>query len=200
MRLDNPEFFDYVDAALFQPPFITNCRPLFSSVQMNIPRATYSSILAGAALWCAALVIAPILDASSLFVWAGVVREFFNRICHQLDARSFHLLGHPLAVCSRCASIYFAFLFGVMVYPLLRSLESPILPPRFWLVIAITPMVLDVVADMAGIHEATNMTRAFTGTLFGLIIPYFIIPAAIEAVRQLFRSHSSLSNTITQKG
>ena len=167
---------------------------------MNIPRATYVTILAGATLWCAALVLAPILDASSLFAWAIVVREFFSRICHQLDARSFHLFAVPLAVCSRCASIYFAFLLGMLSYPLFRSLESPVLPRRIWLVIAITPMLLDVAADMVGIHEATNMTRTFTGALFGVIIPYFIVPAAIEAAQQLFGSDSFLSTSSPQKG
>ena len=171
-----------------------------SSSHMNLARATYIAILAGTTLWCAALLLAPILDASSLFLWGGMVRDFFGKICHQLDERSFHLFGRPLAVCSRCATIYFAFLIGTLLYPLLRSLKSPVLPRRYWLVVALAPMLIDVAVEMVGIHEATNMTRALTGGLFGLIIPYFIIPAAVEAVQQLFNPHPSLSNTITQKG
>jgi uncharacterized membrane protein len=199
MRLDNPEFFNYVDAALISTPH-SNHRSRSSSTHMNIPRATYITVLAGATVWCSALMLAPILDASSFFVCGGVVREFFGKICHQLDERSFHLLGHPLAVCSRCTSIYFAFLFGSLLYPLFRSVESPVLPRRSWLVVAIAPMLLDVAAEMIGIHHATNVTRAFTGALFGIFIPYFIIPAAIDAAQQFFIGNPSVSNTIIQKG
>jgi hypothetical protein len=46
-------------------------------------------------------------------------------------------------------------------------------------------MALDVFAGLLGIHEVTNATRTFTGAMFGLLLPFIIIPVATEAVRQL---------------
>jgi uncharacterized membrane protein len=60
------------------------------------------ALLAGATVWCASIIAAPVLNLPSVY-------HFFSIICHQDPARSWHLLGEPLPVCIRCASIYFAF-------------------------------------------------------------------------------------------
>lgn len=62
----------------------------------------YAALLAASTLWCLAIVAAPLFGWSSIYA-------FFSLICHQQPARSWHLHGEPLAVCIRCASIYFAF-------------------------------------------------------------------------------------------
>jgi hypothetical protein len=48
------------------------------------------------------------------------------------------------------------------------------------------------VSGALGIHVVTNATRAITGAMFGLIIPFFVIPSAIEAVTHLLKGSSSL--------
>ncbi len=157
---------------------------------MNLHRTTYWTILVGAALWCSGLIAAPFLvsHVGSPAAFGQWIYSFFHTVCHQLDGRSLHVFGEPLAVCSRCASIYFAFLVGTFLYAFLRSVERPAVPSRTWLMVAVTPMVLDVLAGLLGIHEATIITRASTGTLFGVLMPFIIIPAASEAVQQLHRS------------
>ena len=157
---------------------------------MNLPRATYFTILAGATLWCLGLIAAPVLVSyfGSLAFFSHWMYSFYHTVCHQLDGRSFHVLGEPLVVCSRCASIYFAFLVGTLLYPSLRSMKNPTIPSRGWLIAAIAPMALDVFAGLLGIHEVTNVTRTITGATFGILLPFVIIPAAIEAVQQLQRS------------
>src|SRR5262249_10368205 len=57
------------------------------------------------------------------------VYAFFSLICHQNPARSWELFGNPLAVCIRCASIYFGF-FGALLLPFapnVRRLKAAIL-------------------------------------------------------------------------
>jgi len=161
---------------------------------MNLPRVIYTAILLCALTWCAALFLAPAFSASSgsLTVAGDLLYKFFHPICHQLDDRSFHVLGKPLAVCSRCTSIYLAFLLGAILYPLL---PARVVPSRFILLLSIIPMVLDVVAGTIGIHEVTSVTRAITGAMFGLIIPFFVIPAGIEAVTQLVQGSSPRERT-----
>lgn len=63
------------------------------------------------------------------------------------------------------------------------------------------PMALDVLPGAAGIHEVTAATRIVTGTIFGVILPFFIVPAAIEAANELFRTRSpSLTRAHKEKG
>jgi uncharacterized membrane protein len=61
----------------------------------------------GAAVWCAAIVAAPLFHLTFIY-------DFFSLICHQQPARSWQLFGEPLAVCIRCSSIYFGFLAAVI--------------------------------------------------------------------------------------
>ncbi len=168
----------------------------------HVPRVTYRVILAGAAVWCAAIVLAPLLTVftGAAALPSRALYEFFRPICHQIDGRSFHLLGAPLAVCSRCSAIYFAFFGGTLLYPLTRSVHRPEIPGRAVLALVLAPMLLDVLFALAGLYEDTNLLRLITGALFGFAMPWFIIPSAIEAVME-FRGHPPRSPSPTiQKG
>jgi hypothetical protein len=46
-------------------------------------------------------------------------------------------------------------------------------------------MVLDAVLNATGIHASTPMTRVITGALFGVSMPWFVVPIFIEACLQL---------------
>jgi uncharacterized membrane protein len=152
---------------------------------MNLPRTTYLVILSGSLAWCAAILLAPHLATASA-PFAEFLYRGFHHICHQLPERSFHLLGEKLAACSRCSSIYFAFLLGVVIYPLLQHSITPLLQhSRGILVAALLPMLIDVALEFLGIHESTYATRTITGIIFGIVIPFFVLPAAIEGVQQL---------------
>jgi uncharacterized membrane protein len=180
--IDNALILDYVDSilpALFQLYFLGR--------QMH-PRKTYGLILGGTVLWCGAIVLAPVLAAwEGVPPWvSSVLYRFFDPICHQIDARSFHLFGLPLAVCSRCSSLYIAFLAGTLLYPLFSDISQPRMPSRLLLFIALAPMVFDAGAGFLGLYESSFLTRSLTGALFGAILPFFIIPAAIEGASQLF--------------
>jgi len=64
-------------------------------------------LVLAAAVWCAAIVAAPILNLVPLY-------PLFSLICHQISERSWHIHGEPLAVCIRCTSISIGFLFGLV--------------------------------------------------------------------------------------
>lgn len=159
------------------------------------PRKTYGLILGGSIAWCGAIVLAPALAAwGAAPAWISpVLYRFFDPVCHQIGARSFHVFGFPLAVCSRCSSIYLAFLAGTLLYPLLYDLRRPDMPSRALLLVALLPMVFDAGMSFLGLYEASFLTRTLTGALFGVILPLFIIPVAIEGAGQL-------SSTPLQKG
>jgi uncharacterized membrane protein len=166
---------------------------------MQWSRRTYLTILFGATAWCGMLLVAPIAASSGSPALAGVFYDFFRPICHQIDVRSLHLFGLPLAVCSRCSSIYVGFLAGTLAYPLIRDLRRPVMPGRAFLALMLLPMLLDVGAGMLGVDDPGNAGRMVTGGWFGLLIPFLIIPGAIEGVAQL-SVHRSPPSIQPEKG
>jgi uncharacterized membrane protein len=173
---------------------------LNSPHSMTLPRITYTVILSCTLAWCVTILLAPYLASSSSPV-AGLVYRAFHPICHQLPERSFHVFGEKLAVCSRCSAIYFAFLIGVFAYPFIHrpknAAQQYATPSRIVLLIALLPMVIDVGLDFLSIHESGFVTRTITGALFGIVIPFFVVPAAIEGVEQIAASKRIPISTTT---
>jgi uncharacterized membrane protein len=151
---------------------------------MRLVHFAYIVALSAAIIWCALLFAAP------LCVYAGgswgstgeTIYAGFHRICHQMDARSLHIHGLPLAACSRCSAIYFAFLAGMVVYPLMRPLRVACSPSRTTLALALVPMLIDVVLGMLGVSESTMITRLVTGAWFGLMLPFVVLPVYLGAI------------------
>jgi uncharacterized membrane protein len=167
---------------------------------MNRVRGVYLIILIGALLWCGLIIAAPLLlhaGGGALF-WADALYEGFHRVCHQLDNRSLHLYGEPFPVCMRCSAVYFAFLAGTLLYPLIHSVREPRSPSRLVLILAVIPMLLDVVLGIAGISDVTAYSRLLTGTFFGFLIPFVVLPVALGAVHE--RSLQPTTAVHQQKG
>ena len=130
-----------------------------------------------------------------IFLAPGLVRwvpdlgmglySFYGEVCHQFGERSLVVGGRPLAVCTRCLAIYYGFLIGATVIFLLPGRVSP--PRRLRLVatVALLPMLIDVVAGMVGIWVPTTATRLMTGGWFGFLGSLFLIPIAIDALREI---------------
>jgi uncharacterized membrane protein len=151
-------------------------------------KVIYSFILAFCLIWCAAIIIAPLWHNEAGF--AGSVSEysysFFSRSCHQIDERSLHLAGNKLGVCSRCTSIYFAFLLGVIIYPFIRKLNNIDLPPLIWLGIGAGLVAIDAGLDLFDIIKNTYITREISGAALGLVLPFYIIPGIIRIFYEFF--------------
>ncbi len=159
---------------------------------MDSSRRTYAVILAGSAIWCGVIILAPLLAATSSSL-STLAYQFFHPVCHQLQERSFTLFGEKLAVCSRCFSIYFGFLFVVALYPFIRSISNPRIPHRNCLLLALFPMLIDAGLEFLNLHDSTFVTRTMTGSLFGGVVSLYVLPAAIEAVQQIVTKHFSSS-------
>jgi uncharacterized membrane protein len=151
---------------------------------MTSPRTTYAVIFFSALAWCSAILLAPYLAASSS-PFAAFFYRAFHPICHQLPERSFHLFDEKLAVCSRCSSIYFASFVATIAYPIITPTLQHSNTPRSLLLAALLPMLINVGLDFLGIHASTFTTRTITGAVFGFVLPFFVLPAAIEGVQQL---------------
>ena len=155
---------------------------------MQFSMRTYRILLALVALWCGGMLLAPYLVSSAPGL-STFLYSFYSPVCHQIDARSFHLFGEKLGVCSRCFTIYWGFLISLSLYPFIRQLNSTALPQRRWIALAILPMLADVCFSFFGLHESTLVTRGVTGSLFGLIMPFYLLPPLLEGIAQLRDHH-----------
>jgi uncharacterized membrane protein len=132
------------------------------------------------------IVIAPLALAHGHEFAALVIYRSFSRFCHQIQERSFYLDGHPLAVCARCAGIYFGFAAGVVFYPLVRSLRRSDAPARKWLLAALVPTALDFALGFFHIWENTHLTRSITGALLGGMTAFYVVPGLLDLSRMSF--------------
>ena len=183
---------------ILHPPMHAGQDALASDPALS--RYTYAIILTGALCWCAALALAPILSAAGWSGAADLLYQFFHRICHQLEGRSLHLVGEPMAVCARCSAIYAGFLVGTAIYPLFRNVATTTLPPRMLLAGAVAPILLDVLGGLLGVHEITTVTRVVSGLIAGTLLPLFILPAAVGAVQQIAVARNPITISSTSEG
>jgi len=152
---------------------------------MNMSIKIYIIVTLLVAFWCAGIIVAPVLKHAGLNGSADIVYSFFSRICHQNDARSFHVEGEKFGVCIRCSAIYFGFLAGLLFMPLSGALKRIRIPKPKLIIAVIIPMVIDVMLNAIGLHINTTITRVATGLLFGSVMPWCIVPLLIEACSQL---------------
>ena len=143
-------------------------------------------------IWLLVIVAPPRLIKAG--VSASPIYAFFSYICHQIPERSFHILEHKFAVCSRCFGVYFGLLAGIVTYPLWRSIDSVEPLPRFWLFLSLVPISIDWSLGVFGIWDNNHLTRFITGLILGVACAIYIVPALVEIVRNITAKRRSALN------
>lgn len=113
---------------------------------------------------------------------------FFSPVCHQQDARSFHLFGYKLGVCSRCTAIYLGFFIAVIFYPIKYKLSNTELPTIWFLLIPVFLIALDALLDVFGLLANSFFTRSVTGAVAGFMLPFFLIPGFVKLINDVLNS------------
>lgn len=100
---------------------------------------------------------------------AALVRAAFSPFCHQIPARSPHLLGAPFALCHRCTGIVAGLAAGVAFGPLVPRLVRRLggAHPLAVLALAGLPTAADWALGASGVWANTGASRGLTGALFG---------------------------------
>jgi uncharacterized membrane protein len=137
------------------------------------------------AFWIFLIVIAPIAQANNLTSVSSSIYKFYSFICHQIPARSFFVGTETFAVCSRCFGIYLGLFFGFVLYFFLRPIEETEPFPRFWLFLAMIPMLIDWSLGFFEIWENNHLSRFLTGLILGAACAIFLVPALVEILRLL---------------
>lgn len=115
----------------------------------------------------------------------NILEEVFNLagsfICHQLPSRSLYAGNMMLPVCARDTGIYAGIFSSVLFLLLFRRMKAQ-KPPgtavSVFMCVFMLPMIIDGLLSYTGVIETNNITRLFTGALFGIPIPFFLVPAA----------------------
>jgi len=127
----------------------------------------FGILVTAAVCWLGLVVLAPFAAAREEW-WAQLVYSFFRPLCHQLPDRSFHWLGHPLAVCHRCTGLYVGFLAGLLLAGSAARFRSFLAArPRIITLFAL-PLVVDVFLPNS------PLSRFSTGLLAASPIAFFV--------------------------
>ena len=130
-----------------------------------------------------AAVPALILSASVLTTWAVAGgasprwRMAFRVICHGIERRCLFLWDVPMPICSRCTAIYGGLLLGLAAFAVAIRMREPL--ARTLAAVAVTPMAIDGLTQLAGLRESTNPLRIATGLAAGFAFGMWIL-AAVE--------------------
>ncbi len=149
---------------------------------------SYLLILALAVIYDILFTLPPIL--LHFGISADLIYKFFQPVCHQMDARSFHFFGYKLAVCSRCASIYYGLTFGIAIYPFFKSLKNVEIPDLIYIVIPLAGLAADFSVNFLGIAQNTFVTRSITGGFLGVATAFFFVPVWISLMKEFSRRDS----------
>ncbi len=115
---------------------------------------------------------------------ADLLYRFFQPVCHQMDTRSFHIFGYKLAVCSRCASIYYGLTIGIASYPLFKSLDNVSMPSLVYLLFPIFILAADFSINWISIGQNTFVSRSVTGGFLGFSTAFFFVPVWISLLKE----------------
>jgi uncharacterized membrane protein len=124
---------------------------------------------------------AVILAASVVCSWAiahGASMQWrllFRMMCHGIPHRCFELFGVPMPICARCTGIYVGMLGGMCAFLLLPLLRERVV--RIAAFLAVTPLAIDGLTQLAGLRESVNPLRLATGLVAGLAFGFWILTA-----------------------
>lgn len=134
-------------------------------------------------VWVTATIIPALLASNDLSGIAVPFYKFFGFLCHQMPDRSFHILDHQFAVCSRCFGVYFGLFAGLASYPFIRGVDNIEPLPRIWLFASMVPIGIDWSLGIFGIWENNHASRFITGLILGFACAVYIVPALVEIAR-----------------
>ena len=142
-----------------------------------------TGVLIGLCCLAVGLVVAAPLVAASGGRAAALLYEIFAPVCHQLAERSFHLAGHPLAVCHRCFGFYAGFTLGLIVLPLLRPVRNWLLDKPRRILLFLAPTAIDWLLPIN-----TPASRFVTALLAAAPIAILVWAAVGQIVQQVPRN------------
>jgi len=113
-------------------------------------------------------------------------------VCHRIEARSFHLGERALPLCARCTGTFLSsFVGGALFIATGRGRRSGWPRPALGILLGllVVPWVVDgtnsyaaLIGTVPTLYAPHNWLRPTTGTLVGLVLPVFFMPAVNQTL------------------
>lgn len=100
-------------------------------------------------------------------------------ICHQIPERTFNINGHYLPVCARDTGIYIGIFSSLLYLYVSKRNCADMIPNKknsFILLLCSMPLIIDGFGSYLHVYETNNVLRLSTGILFGMSLPFFLMP------------------------
>lgn len=113
-------------------------------------------------------------NSNSTIILYPLLHKFYSGVCHQLDYKSFSLLGSHAHVCARCSGIY----LGVLIFSALSIfyVKQEHIDIKFLYIGAII-LLIDVLFQSMHIVPYLKISAFLTGLIFGLTVFVFFLSA-----------------------
>jgi uncharacterized membrane protein len=124
-------------------------------------------------------------------------------VCHQIDARSFHLEGRAMPLCARCSGMYLGFITGLAFLLFTRRRFGGMPPLKILLVLGAFGVAfavdglnsyLQLFPGVSGLYEPNNTLRLFTGSGVGLAIAAVLYPAFIQTAFKAWQPQPAIGS------
>lgn len=122
-----------------------------------------------------------ILSAATLCTWAianGASmrwRVLFRVMCHGIVTRCLTLFDVPMPICARCTGLYLGLMAGILAFLAMPWVTEKVM--RVVSMVAVAPLALDGLTQLAGLRESTNPLRMATGIAAGLAFGMWVLSA-----------------------
>ena len=138
-----------------------------------------------------------LLSAAALCSWAiahGASmrwRALFRVMCHGIAERCFPLFDVPMPICGRCTGIYLGMLAGLIAFMIVPWVEERVM--RIVAFVAVTPLAIDGLTQLAGLRTSTNTLRMATGLAAGIAFGMWVLSAVERRVDERVDKRATVS-------
>lgn len=150
------------------------------------------AFIASSVVWALLLPLAPFVAArphevplGGVFLYAVYIVG--SGICHQLPERSFHLWGHQMPVCARCAGIYFGAAVAAVAASTTTTVRpAAVVPATQWRIVlacAALPAAISLLYEWTTGLMPSHWTRAATGLPLGAVLAWMVLSALAPRTR-----------------
>lgn len=123
-------------------------------------------------------------------------------VCHQIEARTYHLGGRPLPMCARCTGMFLGALLGLVFQSIQgKKGKMPPVPVLILFGVFAAAWILDgansfsmLVPIIPSLYETQNWTRLLTGTGMGLAVSALLMPSFIQTMFADWEDESAIGN------
>jgi uncharacterized membrane protein len=159
----------------------------------------------------------PVVVGALLLVWlfntpAGLLGKadaIGYAVCHQIDARSFHLGNRRVPLCARCTGMYLGAMLGLAYQGVISRRRGGMPPLRVILILGLLALAFGVDGTNSYLHffpnapslyEPQNWLRTLTGSGMGLVIAALLYPAFNQTVWKDWRPSPALTGIRSMGG